>query len=129
MYRLLTSVVVICTIVLTSFVSEGLAGVNVSVGINVPPPPAVVFPSEPQVVVVPSTRVYYAPAVTDFDMYRYGPYWYINRDGYWYRSRAYGGPFTPIAYRYVPHQVVVVPAKYRHHPHHPHGKHHEHGNQ
>ena len=58
MYRLLSSVVVICSVVPAVFVPKGLAGVNVNVGISVPPPPAVVFHSEPQVVVVPSTRVY-----------------------------------------------------------------------
>lgn len=98
------------------------AHVDVNVDIGVPPPPVISFPSPPQVVVVPRTRVYYAPAVSDYDLYRYGPYWYVDRDGYWYRSRAYGGPYAPIEYRYVPRQVVVVPGKYRHHPVHPHGK-------
>ena len=106
------------------------ADVHISIGI--PAPPAVVFHSEPEVVVVPHSRVYYVPSATDYDMYRYGGYWYVNRDGYWYRSTAYNGPFTTVEYRRLPHQIVAVPRHYRHHPDHPshpHGHdHHDHHN-
>jgi hypothetical protein len=120
------AIALLCAASLAIAVHPASARVNVTVGIELPPPPVVEFQVEPNVVVVPQTHVYYAPAVTEYDMYRYGPYWYINRSGYWYRSRAYRGPYTAVEYRYVPRQVVVVPARYRHHPPHPHGKPHRH---
>jgi hypothetical protein len=80
-----------------------------------PPPPAYVFDSEPEVIVVPSTRVYYVPE-QDFDLYRYGRYWYINRGGWWYRAPGYRGPFQSIEYDRVPVSVLRVPPKYRRHP-------------
>jgi hypothetical protein len=102
------------------------ADVHVSIGI--PAPPAVVFHTEPEVTVVPHSRVYYVPSATDYDMYRYGGYWYVNRGGYWYRSTAYDGPFAYVEYNRLPHQIVVVPSHYRHHPVHPphHHDHHDH---
>ena len=60
------------------------ASVMLNVGVHLgdpPPPPAYVFDDEPEVILVPSTRVYYVPE-TDFDLYRYGRYWYINRAGW-----------------------------------------------
>jgi hypothetical protein len=91
---------------------------NVGVGVHMggpPPPPAYVFDSEPEVILVPSTRVYYVPE-TDFDLYRYGRFWYINRAGWWYRSAGYHGPFDYIGYDRVPASVINVPPKYRRNP-------------
>lgn len=100
----------------TLMVSVAAPAADVSVHIAIPPPPQIVFESAPEVVIVPQTRVEYVPVVTGYDMYRYGKYWYVNQDGYWYRSRSYRGPFKYVDYRQVPQAVVVVPADYRHHP-------------
>lgn len=94
------------------------ASVILNVGVHAgdpPPPPAYVFDDEPEVILVPSTRVYYVPE-TDFDLYRYGRYWYINRAGWWYRSAGYRGPFGYIGYDRVPASVINIPPKYRRHP-------------
>lgn len=126
--------IVAVSLIAVAFARPACARVDVGINIGVPPPPPpVVFQSPPDVVVIPRTQVFYVPSATDYDMYRYGPYWYINRDGYWYRSRAYGGPFNVVAYDRLPHAIVVVPTGYRHHPPHPHGgppghfKHYPHG--
>ena len=114
------------TLLVASYAPPSLARVNLDVHIGIPAPPAVVFPSEPQVVAVPDTHVYYVPGAPDYDMYRYGSYWYVNRDGYWYRARRYNGPFTYVEYGHVPYQIVRLPREYHHHPlrpHHPHGHH------
>ena len=95
--------------------------VDFQVNIGVPPPPTVVFEREPEVVLVPRTHVYYVPKVVDYDVYRVGSHWYVNRDGYWYRARSYEGPFAFVEHRYVPQQLFVVPVEYRRHPAHPHG--------
>jgi hypothetical protein len=79
------------TISLTgAYVPAAYAHVDVNVGIAIPPPPVVTFSAEPQVVLVPQTQVYYVPGI-DYDFYRYGGWWYVNRDGYWYSCAAIAG--------------------------------------
>ena len=107
-----------------SLVSGASAVTRVSADLNVHlgsrPAPVVVFEREPDVVLVPSSRVYYVGGL-DYDLFRYGQYWYINDGGYWYRARNYRGPFGQIRYETVPRQIVVVPERYHRHPMHPHG--------
>jgi len=99
-----------------SAVTRVSADLNVHFGNR--PAPVVVFEREPDVVLVPSSRVYYVGGL-DYDLFRYGQYWYINDGGYWYRARNYRGPFGQIRYDTVPRQIVVVPERYHHHPMHP----------
>ena len=92
-------------------------GISVNIG-NAPPPPVVVVRQEPRVMVVPGSTVYVVQDEMPYDMFRYGVYWYVYNDGYWYRARAYRGPFRVIEVRYVPRAIVSVPARHwRHHPH------------
>ena len=99
--------------------THGSIAVRLNIG-NAPPPPVVVYREAPPVVVVPHSAVY---VVRDdrcrYDFFRYGVYWYIWNDGYWYRSRAYRGPFAVVHPRYVPAAVWDVPS--RHWKRHPHG--------
>jgi len=105
-----------------SLASGASAVTRVSADLNVHfgnrPAPVVVFEREPDVVLVPSSRVYYVGGL-DYDLFRYGQYWYINDGGYWYRARNYRGPFGQIRYDTVPRQIVVVPERYHQHPMHP----------
>lgn len=94
------------------------ADINVRIGDR--RPPVVVFDREPDVILVPRSRVYYVDH-DGYDLYRYGRYWYMNDDGYWFRASSYRGPFVSITVGRVPRQIVVVPARYRRHPVHPHG--------
>ncbi|HMI32358.1 MAG TPA: hypothetical protein VK527_11530 [Candidatus Limnocylindrales bacterium] len=90
---------------------------DVSINLRVGDPyrgPSLVFRSEPRVVVVPGTRVYYVQDY-DYDVYRYGSYWYYNYDGGWYRARRYSGPYAYIGVQSVPRSVAYVPVKYRRH--------------
>lgn len=80
-----------------------------------PPPPPVVFRREPEVILIPKTRVYFVPD-QKYDLFRYGRHWYINNGGHWYRARAYTGPFTPLSYERVPATIVRLPEKYRRQP-------------
>lgn len=93
--------------------------VQLNIG-NAPPPPAVIYREAPPMVVVPRSAVY---VVRDddcqYDFFRYGVYWFIWNDGYWYRSSNYRGPFRVIEARYVPTAIWNVPS--RHWKHHPHG--------
>ena len=97
------------------------AGVSADINIHVGrPAPVVVFDHEPDVILVPRSRVYYVEH-DGYDLYRYGRYWYINDGGYWFRSSSYRGPFVSVSVGRVPRSIVVVPAQYRRHPVHPHG--------
>src|SRR5690242_13743662 len=67
------------------------------IGISNAPPPPFVFSAPPPVVLVPDTRVYVVDSdECDYDVFRYGGYWYMDYDGYWYRAPRYGGPFRVI---------------------------------
>jgi hypothetical protein len=64
-----------------------LAGVNVGVGIALPPP--IAFAAPPNVVVMPDTdNVYVVPDV-DADIFFYNGWWWRPWEGRWYRSRYY----------------------------------------
>lgn len=95
------------------------AEVSVRVGVNIgsppPPPPAFVFEDEPAIVLIPRTRVYYVQG-PEFDLFRYGRYWYINNGGWWYRAHNYRGPFVHLEYDKVPRTILRVPKKYHRHP-------------
>jgi hypothetical protein len=92
-------------------------GLTVNIG-DPPPPPVVVVREEPRCVVVPGSTVYVVQEDVPYDMFRYGVFWYVYNDGYWYRARGHRGPFRAIAVRYVPRAIVSVPARHwRHHPH------------
>lgn len=91
-------------------------GINVVIG-NAPPPPVVVFREEPRLVVVPNSTVYVVDEPADYDVFRYGVFWYVFDDGYWYRARTYRGPFRVVNTRYVPTAISNVPSKWWRHPH------------
>lgn len=70
------------------------------------------YRSEPRVVLVPRTKVYYVRD-QDYDVYRYGRYWYFIEEGRWYRARSWRGPFLHVRTATVPRSVRHVPVKYR----------------
>ncbi len=111
--------VVLATVLLvdpTPVRAEVSADINIRLGNR--PAPVVVFDDEPEVVLVPRSRVYYVEH-RGYDLYRYGRYWYINDSGYWFRASGYRGPFVGVELRHVPRSITVVPDRYRHHPVHP----------
>jgi hypothetical protein len=98
-------------------VQNAQARTSVSVGLNFGDRydgPAPYWRSEPRVVMVPNTSVYYV-SDSDYDVYRYDRYWYMNSDNRWYRSRSYRGPWIYVGYRSVPTQISYVPTQYRRH--------------
>lgn len=81
------------------------AATSVAVGIalgKAPPPPVIVFRGEPQLIVIPTNGVSYYNGPSSYDYFRYGPYYYIYNDGYWYRARHARGPFFAIREAHVP---------------------------
>lgn len=84
---------------------------EVSVNVNIGPPPVVVEPP-PELVVVPRTMVYYAPGVSA-ELFFYRGRWWTRHEGRWFRAKAYNGPWVLVGPRYVPVEIVRVPGDYR----------------
>ena len=77
-------------------------------------PPRLVFRSEPQMRMVPGTRVYVinrAYTNTDYDMFRYGNTTYLYSDGNWFAAPSWRGPFVAIDDSQVPAAFQSVPAE------------------
>jgi len=72
------------------------------------------FDNQPDVVIVPGSRVYYYEAPS-YDVYRYGNVWWVDRGGVWYRATSYRGPFVRASFEVVPRQIVVIPVEYHRH--------------
>ena len=90
-------------LILVSPVSS-MAGVNVSVGISLPP--IIAFSGPPEVVVIPNTYVYAVPDV-GVDIFFYNGWWWRPWEGRWYRSQHYNSGWShygraPNFYRQVP---------------------------
>ncbi|MEW6117129.1 MAG: hypothetical protein AB1553_09545 [Nitrospirota bacterium] len=86
------------------------AEVNVNVDIGVPAP--VVIARPPEVVVIPSTSVYYVPDV-GIDLFFYSDRWYRRHKGHWYRASYYDGPWVYVPPKRVPAAFVRLPKDYR----------------
>ena len=80
---------------------------------NAPAAPRVYFRGQPDVLYVPETGAYVmANTDFDFDMFRYGDYWYVADNGYWYRGTSYRGPFVVIDARSVPEAIYDIPDRH-----------------
>ena len=89
-------------------------GFNIGIS-NAPPPPPVRFYQPPPVVLVPNTSVYVVDNPWGYDMFRYGSFFYVADNGYWYRARSYRGPFIAVDARYVPRPIYNVPSRHWRH--------------
>ena len=87
------------------------AAAEVSVSINLGPPPIVVA-EPPEVVLVPRSQVYFVPH-QDIDVFFYGGFYWSPRGDRWYRANAYNGPWGVVGRRHVPAYVTRVPKDYR----------------
>jgi hypothetical protein len=97
--------------------------VRISIG-DAPPAPHFVFRARPQERLVPGERVYVVedPGVGDNDCFRYGGYYWVFRDGYWYRSANWRRPFVVVHPRVVPAVFYrLPPTRWKHHPNGPPG--------
>jgi len=84
---------------------------EVSVNINIGPP-AVIVEAQPELIVVPRTMVYFAPAARA-DLFFYRGRWWTRHEGRWFRANSYNGPWVSVGPRYVPVEVVRLPRDYR----------------
>src|SRR5436190_4027021 len=79
------------------------------------------LPQYPEMVPVPDSPVYYAPAVDSNYFFYDGRYWDYSNDR-WYSSPWYNGPWVYVDPIYVPTYVLWVPIRYYHKPWHTWGR-------
>lgn len=78
------------------------------------PPPPIVVETEPRVVLIPETDVYYAPDVAA-NLYVVGGFWFYLHDGHWFRGRSYRGPWVFVEERHLPSGLRRIPPGFRRH--------------
>src|SRR5215468_5143887 len=108
-------------LVAVPFAAHAYTNVSVHVDIgNAPPAPYYHFYAAPREVYL-EDRVYLvqASAFGGADCFHYGGYYWVFRDGYWYRAPSLQTQFVVVSPRYVPTVIYDVPA--RHWKHHPNG--------
>jgi hypothetical protein len=105
--------------VLLAAAAEAATDISVRVDIGgAPPPPRMVFRTQPHVVYEAAPQVYVVddPACGDRDCFRYAGYWYTFSAGYWYRAHSWRGPFAVVHPRMVPAAIYrVPPGRWKHH--------------
>jgi hypothetical protein len=106
----LRSGVLASALVLGGLLAPPAAMAEVSVNVNIGPPPVVVA-APPALVVVPGTPVYYAPQV-QYNYFFYSKRYYTFHDGHWFYARSYNGPWVFVAPAHVPGPLLTVPVKY-----------------
>ena len=104
---LFVGVLAACTLWL---VTPALVAAQINIGINIgtppPPPPPLMIATPPQLVVIPGTQVFYAPAVPQ-NYFIYGRKSYVFHDGAWFVAPTHHGPWTFLAVERVPPPSAV----------------------
>ena len=102
--------IVVGIVVVAAALSALPAAAQVSVNVNVGPPP-VIFSAPPRVVVIPQSPVAYAPD-TSYNVFFYdGRYWSFH-DGAWFLASTHRGPWAFVPVAQVPRPVIAVPVRY-----------------
>ena len=107
----MTFVVLFIGAMLLGYVTSGIAGVDVNIGINIPLP-KVVIPAPPPMILIPGTYAYFVPDI-DVDIIFYHGYWYRPYKGRWYRANDYNGTWITIAAGVVPSVLINLPSGFR----------------
>ena len=96
-----------CAIILALFIVLPFPVMaEVKIQVNIPLPPAIVFPVPPALIVIPETYVYAAPDIEE-EIFFYGGWWWRPWQGRWYRSRQHDSGWayyrgTPSFYSRIP---------------------------
>lgn len=91
--------------------ASGAARADVTVHVQIGPPP-VVFATPPPVVVVPGVpTVHYVPSAP-VDLFVVGGRWYAWHGGVWWVARSYRGPWARVGVAALPAGLLSVPPTY-----------------
>ena len=76
--------------------------------VEAPPPPSIVYETQPRLEAVPGTTVF---IVDDpgYDMFTCEGFWYLAANGWWYRASAHDGPYMAVDARVVPKEIRQLP--------------------
>jgi len=85
-----------------------MAGIELNVGIALPPP--IVFEAPPEMIVLPETNVYVVPDA-NADIFFYNGWWWRPWEGRWYRSHNYNSGWG--YYNRVPSFYADIPSGWR----------------
>src|SRR5262245_66437897 len=92
-----------------------MVAAQINIGINLgtpaPPPPPIVMTTPPQLVVIPGTQVFHAPAVPH-NYFFYGGKYYVFHEGAWFLAPTHHGPWKILAVEHVPPSLRHLPAPY-----------------
>lgn len=92
--------------------APGPGAADVSVNLNIGPPPPIVVAAPPPLVVVPGVpQVHYVPTL-GVDVFVFGGRWYYLHGGHWFVGPSHRGPWQPIVIAKVPRPVLAVPVTY-----------------
>ncbi len=86
------------------------AAAQVSMSINIAPPP-VIFPAPPRVVVIPQSPVAYVPD-TSYNVFFFDGRYYSFHEGAWFIAHSHGGPWAFVPVEQVPRPLIAVPVRY-----------------
>jgi len=91
-----------------------------TLGVTNAAPPSIRMVREPRMVLVNDAMVYVAEDEglrLDGDLFRYGQYWFVYANSFWYRARSHRGPYAAIDVKHVPRAIIGVPRGWwKHHP-------------
>jgi hypothetical protein len=110
--------VILAGVLFTSVPVRADIDVRINIG-NAPPAPRLVFQARPHERFYPGQGIYVVddPRMGDYDCFRYGGFYWMFRDGYWYRSPSWRSRFVVIHPRYVPAVFYQMPpTRWKHHP-------------
>lgn len=109
---------IVAGVLFTSVPARADISVRIDIG-NAPPAPHFGFSARPHERYLPGQRIYVVDdrRLGDNDCFRYGGYYWVFREGYWYRASSWRGRFVVIQPRYVPSVFYrVPPAHWKHRP-------------
>jgi hypothetical protein len=103
----LSKLLIIAAALVGSLAAAAPARSEVHVSVNIGAPPVVV--ARPSLVVVPGSRVYYAPS-HGYNLFFYSGRYYTEVDGAWFYAPRIGAAW--VAAPVVPAPVMAVPVRY-----------------
>lgn len=96
-------------LVLTGFLIQGpTQSAAAEVQVEMVQPPPIEIPENPELIMVPKTKVYYIPKIESRVVY-YDGTWYRLYEKSWYTSTSYSGPWVNI--KTAPKTIIELPAE------------------
>lgn len=92
-------------------VAPSVSAAEVSVNVNIGPPPIVITGPPPLVLVPGRPTVQYVPSLSA-DLFFHASRWYYWHGGHWFVGRSYRGPWHAVVVEQVPGPIRSVPARY-----------------